>query len=121
MWLSEGLQDGRLVLACLGGPVYSPGKDSFLRRKGEQGCQRKCVVVPVAGLEWGHWPRSAGGPQYPRASRKDRHAHPVSKSDLQNCTFNKRVSFLACLVYGNFLSQQWETKHSDLLNRNCEH
>ena len=81
-------------------------KIPFLRRKGEQGCQRRCLVEPVAGLAWDHWPTSAGSPSYPRASRRDRYAHPVSESDLQNCAFNKCVLFLTGLVYGNFLSQQ---------------
>ena len=74
----------------------------FLSRKGEQGCQRRCLVEPVAGLVWGHWPRSAGSPSYPRASG---HSHPVSESGLQNCTL-MCVLFLTCLVYGNFLPHQ---------------
>ena len=70
MWLSEGLQDGRLILACLGGPVYSQGKDSFFKKERGAGVSEEvsCGAGGWTGL--GPLAEECGQPVLPQGFQK---------------------------------------------------
>lgn len=84
MWLSEGRQDGRLVLAHLGGPVCSQGEDSFPKQEGRAGVSEEVSCGAGGWTGVGPLAKECGQPVLPQGFQK--HSHPVSESGLQNCT-----------------------------------
>lgn len=103
MWLSEGCQDGRLVLAHLGGPVCSQGKDSFPKQEGRAGVSEEVSCGAGGWTGVGPLAKECGQPVLPQGFQALPPCFRIWPPELY---LNKCVSFLTCLVYGNFLPHQ---------------